>query len=444
MTSKEITKTLKVYNDQFPNMPTQTLARKFVKENPGLLTVETCRGRLRYLRNEHRGRNQSNVYKKNVGINSLKKNAPIVEDFWSSTYNEDSAILQYKGSKSIQSKEEAIEHFKIDTKIWDVKKYEVNSWDVTMLVKVKDTHVPKKVTNYQVKLHLVPKIGFFDLKEAKKELDKYILKRKKVKSPGKGVIVAGVTDLHIGSKSNKNKGLILTQDFNLNVVQESLLRAADRINNQKASKVYLAITGDLVETITGLNHINSWQGIHEDFYGGNAIILAYEIIEKCLLSKINNLEEIFFVSGNHDRLSSDRSVDEKGSVAQLVSYMCSRTYKTTWHPMLISRIIDNVNYIFTHYHLRFVKQNLGEIFWKYGVQGKYNLLVGGHKHTRETKKPLIINETILKDGINYRAVTLAPIFTGNFYSESNGWTSSAGIGIFKRYQNNIDHLDLSI
>jgi len=440
MNNKEISKFLKDYSENFPNMPTRTLAKKIENEANLGLTTENIRGRLRYLKGLH----PLNKKGYGNGATPLKSGKHSTTDEWSSSYDDESAVLQYKGSKSIQSKEDAIKHFNVDTKVWDVRKYEVNSWDVTMLVKTKDALVPKKVTNYQVKLFLTPKIGFFDLNQAKKDLSKYIVKRKKVKHKGEGVIVAGVTDLHIGSKSNSKKGLILTPDFDVDIVQESLLRAADRINEQKGSKVYLAITGDLVETITGLNHINSWQGIQEDFYGGNAIILAYEIIEKCLLSKINNLEEIFFVSGNHDRLTSDRKLDEKGSVAQLVSYMCSKTYKTIWHPMLISRIIDDVNYIFTHYHLRFVKQNLGEIFWKYGVQGKYNLLIGGHKHTREIKKPLIINETILKDGINYRAVTLAPIFTGNFYSESNGWTSSAGIGIFKKYQNNIDHLDLSI
>ena len=165
MTSKDITEKIKAYNLQFPNMPTRTLAQKFVTENPGCISLESCRGRLRYIRKEHRGSRFSSIYEKNAFSKSKKDNNVTLQDQWSSTYNEDSAVLQYKGSTSIQSKEEAIKHFKIDTKVWDVKKYEVNSWDVTMLVKVKDTHVPKKVTNYQVKLHLVPKIGFFDLEE---------------------------------------------------------------------------------------------------------------------------------------------------------------------------------------------------------------------------------------------------------------------------------------
>jgi hypothetical protein len=35
------------------------------------------------------------------------------------------------------------------------------------------------------------------------------------------------------------------------------------------------------------------------------------------------------------------------------------------------------------------------------------------------------------DQANYRSITVPPIFTGNFYSESSGWTSSSGITIIE-------------
>ena len=38
-------------------------------------------------------------------------------------------------------------------------------------------------------------------------------------------------------------------------------------------------------------------------YGGNVVIMAYEIIRK-FLSQINNLKEVYMVSGNHDRVTS--------------------------------------------------------------------------------------------------------------------------------------------
>ena len=56
------------------------------------------------------------------------------------------------------------------------------------------------------------------------------------------------------------------------------------------------------------------------------------------------------------------------------------------------------------------------------------------KKTFSKKKILFESfDVISYDTSDYRAITVPPLFTGNFYSESNGWNSSAG---FVRMKNN--------
>lgn len=54
--------------------------------------------------------------------------------------------MKYEGTQSLQSEEEAIEYFNVDTDKWEVDKFVVNSWDVNMK--------GGRKTNYQVKLWL--------------------------------------------------------------------------------------------------------------------------------------------------------------------------------------------------------------------------------------------------------------------------------------------------
>lgn len=106
--------------------------------------------------------------------------------------------IEYKGEKSIQSLEDAIEFFEIDTTIWQVQKWVANSWDVSM--KDKDGH-PTKKTNYQVKLWLVPSDS--SIHELKAELSRRIAP-KKIRKPlrkaknGSLMIEPCIFDHHFG------------------------------------------------------------------------------------------------------------------------------------------------------------------------------------------------------------------------------------------------------
>lgn len=283
------------------------------------------------------------------------------------------------------------------------------------------------------------KILKFSPTELKAELDKrkptnYKIKRN-YKTAKEGVFMLG--DFHLGAYVGD---LLNTPDFNFNRIAEMLQEVANKINSHKYKKVYLFMCGDFIESFSGLNHINSWKGLHKGAYGMKAVVLAHEVLSEHLYSKIVNFKYCGFISGNHDRISSAKDEDQEGQVAMMMEYLFAKDFASVnseWSPLLISKVIDDVSYVVTHGHLGISNKEISKIIFDYGVQGKYNVFAKAHKHTRETKKTFkkgLINykdvEYVTLDSSDYRAVTIPPLFTGNFYSESLGYTSTAGMSHF--------------
>lgn len=258
------------------------------------------------------------------------------------------------------------------------------------------------------------------------------------RTEGVGIGVYLLADFHMGAYVGK---LIKTPDFNFGIIEGYLQEVAKTINNNGHGKVYIGLLGDFIESFTGLNHRDSWKGLHKNAEGVKAIKLAHEILRKNIYKKINNIEWIGFVSGNHDRTSEKPEGDQFGGVAEMLQYLCQLEFdfESEWNPILISKEIDGINYILTHGHLGIAKTEIAQIVFQYGKQGVYNVFAKGHKHSREIKKTyekkIIFEkyETVGYDTADYRAVTVGPLFTGNFFSESNGWTSQAS---FMHFRNN--------
>lgn len=359
--------------------------------------------------------------------------------------SQDALNYTYEGGKSITSLEQAIKFFRVDLKEYKVEKFTVNSWDVTM----KMDGVPVKRTNYQVKVFL-SKIKDEE-KEFKKALDdmmEYLKLRPKLKVnkvTGCGEVLVSMADLHTGGKSNKSKGIINTKDFDLEILISRLDEAATLINSYGYKKVHVAILGDLIESLTGLNHINSWYSMEEDIVFGNAITVAYEIVSQ-FLSKINNLDSVYMVAGNHDRSTDRNDHDVTGTAAQLVAYMLKRDFNIKFHPFMIQVEIDNICYLLTHGHHGLIKKDLSKIFYEYGNPNKYNVLLSGHLHSGNGRKEIVVSEDSMIKSLNYRAITVQALFTGNFWSESTGFTNHAGLSIThaNHRKDNIHHYDLSL
>jgi predicted phosphodiesterase len=229
--------------------------------------------------------------------------------------------------------------------------------------------------------------------------------------------------------------LIRSDKFNIEVLVEYLSRTADIINSKGYKEVYVAMLGDFIESFTGLNHANSWKGLGKGMFGMNAVILCSEILVESFLGKINNLAWVGAVSGNHCRTTSDKEGDQKGEVGAMLHYLLSKTLTVPveYHPMILTKEVDGVYYVMTHGHLPISKRDPAKILFDYGKQGMFNVLLSGHTHSRKTTKTtrstqMIWNEAtvVAMDEVDYRVLVAPPMFTGNFFSESLGYSSSAG------------------
>lgn len=382
------------------------------------------------------------VYLKDNGFSEEpignEKGAPSDKD--SSTWDEKgtNAFCEINtASKVIDTLDKALKHSGVDLGTWEVDRHVFNSWGVTM--KGSDGN-PVHRTNYQVKIWFVKRIDHgIDWEETLKGVSKAIRSHKIKKVKGSGVGVVGAADFHFGAYIDD---LLRSDRFNITILADYLKTAAEIINAKGYSEVHVMLLGDFIESFTGLNHNNSWKGLGKGMFGMNSVILCYEILMEAFLSKINNLKGVYIVSGNHDRVTSGKEGDEKGEVAQLLAYMFQKDLKeqceVVYHPMLIGREIDGVFYVMTHGHLPIAQKEISKVLFDYGKQGMYNVFVQGHKHSRIVTKSTRKKhyewgdvKVVQLDEVDYRAITLPPLFTGNFYSESLGFSSSAGFSILE-------------
>lgn len=356
---------------------------------------------------------------------------------------ENGISLTYQGGKPLDTKEKAIAHFEIDTKENEVVSFECKSWTTTMKL---DNKYPIQVINYGVSLLL---------KKKPKELNfKYKAKPYKIKKKvGKGDLVLPLSDFHIGAYV---ADLIKTKDFNLDIICGYLEQIAEDVNNDRFKKVHLMLLGDFIESFTGLNHINSWKGLHKDSYGMGAVILAHEILSKHLYSKLHNLESVDFCSGNHDRVTSNNKEDTNGEVAKMLHYLFDKDFKdveSTYSDVIIRRKVNDIGYLATHGHLGLSKKDTGKIVQDYGfIDVNYHVVLQGHNHSRSVmkyfKKLIAKYEDMIvvqHDSLDYRKITVPPLFTGNPYSEGLGYTSTAGFTkLWRNKYGKLNHLDITI
>ena len=236
------------------------------------------------------------------------------------------------------------------------------------------------------------------------------------KTENKRPVNVFIADLHMGAKV---EWLHMTPDFSPEILRKRMMQIADRINEFNSPNVTLSVLGDLIESFTGLNHKNSWQQMEEGYYGARVV---KEIVELLLefISRINNVTQIFGIGGNHDRGDSDSHVDYKGEIAGIVFYILKmvlpKTIKVKFDFDMVSEEVDGIQYLIMHGHNKEVNQSAEKLILDYGKQGMYNLIMTGHLHSLKIKT----------EGLNHRQVVCPSVFSGNTYSERNGWISTPG------------------
>jgi 3',5'-cyclic AMP phosphodiesterase CpdA len=238
------------------------------------------------------------------------------------------------------------------------------------------------------------------------------------------------SDLHFGAYI---RDLIKTPDYDSDILLDGLLESVNDANMLKFNKTHVHINGDLIESFSGLNHINSWMSLDKNQVGANSIMLCCDLLEKALVN-IDNLGSIKIVAGNHDRLSKDNKEDVKGGAAELIAWgLKLKGFDVEFNSMVISHKVNEINHINLHGHLGISKQSTEYIILNYGIQGMYNLICEGHLHSiieKLSAKQRSVFKMVSDDSIDYRRMNLQSFFTGNYYSETLGYTTNAGYSIF--------------
>ena len=76
-------------------------------------------------------------------------------------------------------------------------------------------------------------------------------------------ISVNIADLHSGSKSERMK---ITENWSMEVMEQKLESAAILINSYNSPVVHLNFLGDLVETVSGVNHPDSWKLVQDGIF----------------------------------------------------------------------------------------------------------------------------------------------------------------------------------
>lgn len=251
-----------------------------------------------------------------------------------------------------------------------------------------------------------------------------------------------ISDLHVGSYID---GLIKTKDFSPSILIEYLEQTAIKVNRNNAKEVNIFCLGDLIESFTGLNHKNSWKGLQKGLIGAEVIKFTSRILHEKLFSKIKNLNKIYIVAGNHDRLTSDKDEDVDGGAADLIAYSLELMgYNVEFNSTVITAKIDDINYILLHGHKGISKKSTKDICWDYGQQGFFNVVLEGHLHSAIQKLSIANRKDfkLLKDDcIDNLRMTCRSYFTGNGYSEDLGYTSNAGFSVIRNNGKGLPDID---
>lgn len=222
-----------------------------------------------------------------------------------------------------------------------------------------------------------------------------------------------ITDMHMG---------LSMPHFNYEIAKQKLLKIAEDINSIGAKSVTISFLGDVMHTISGVNHANMWKTIEQGAWGANAITTPFEIL-MLFFSKVANLAKVTSVSGNHDRMHNDRNLEESNEGAKLLFYMIKTALNRsavevthTDHRTIHSD--GSLVFINLHGDQGLDKKSSEKIIWKYGDQSKFNFILEGHYHSRSIGKE--------DDGSNFRKMYCPAFCPTDGYAEGLGLDSTAG------------------
>jgi hypothetical protein len=238
-------------------------------------------------------------------------------------------------------------------------------------------------------------------------------------------ICVNITDLHGGSKAENMK---ITKDWSIEKLEEKLDRVARIANSYKAEKVHLNILGDLVETVSGINHPDSWKLVQDGHFGSKTIIETKNLLVR-FINKLNNVYSINGVGGNHDRLQASNKLADTGAT-DLIFEMIKERVKLTnspvevnYDPIILPLSREGFGEILIHGDKGLHKRSVEFLILHFAKNPKdFQFINAGHLHSFQVNK-----DDAQEKG---RRVVFPSIITGNYFSDIEiGKSDKSGFGI---------------
>jgi UDP-2,3-diacylglucosamine pyrophosphatase LpxH len=326
------------------------------------------------------------------------------------TFDTQNNTLTSSKSERIKNLDDLILLTNLDTDKWEVERHTVNSWEQNSVER-------GLVTLYQVKAFLrLRGLEAPDQTWTTKWLNALVkdipkLQPIKLGSNTNQPLVVVISDLHIGAIMQGDR---LIEDYNVNICVEKLEQIASYVNAKK-QPVYIVMLGDIIESFTGKNKQDTWKQI--ELHGAKAALTAFDVLWH-FLSSLHSLKGMYLIGGNHDRITDDKKDDNQSQVMELLYGMFKRmtTVNVEYDPLILTPMIDDIQYLFMHGDKLIKKKNAAEIVLDYGEQTLFNLLVSGHLHSR----------IVRQDKLRFRDITVPSIVTGSNYEMSKNWNSLSG------------------
>jgi hypothetical protein len=221
-----------------------------------------------------------------------------------------------------------------------------------------------------------------------------------------------IPDMHIG----------MAQDnYSYDVVREKLDEIAAEAINYSYNRAHIYFMGDIIHSVSGLNHKDSWKNMAQGTSGAEAIIKPFELLAE-FIAEVPYVSSINVVGGNHDRLASNKAEENTGEGAKLVSYMLSVIYpdiEMTFDPgMVVNSADENMNVIIMHGDYPIDKAPAQAVAWEYGSTDKFNYILTAHMHSRRMDPK--------NDGLKFRKEALPGFCPADDYSKTVAHPSMPG------------------
>jgi hypothetical protein len=231
-----------------------------------------------------------------------------------------------------------------------------------------------------------------------------------------------IPDMHIG---------LVQSNYDLAIVRKQLeyiLKFIPSVDDN----VHVHFMGDIIHSVSGLNHKNSWKNMDPQVTGAEAIIQPYKLLVE-FLGAIKGLQTVNIVGGNHDRMSSSHDEENTGEGAKLIAFMLKETLNTVNVNFNSYRTIDdtdpNITVILLHGDKPVDRESGQSIAWTHGNPKKFNYIMTAHMHSRKQNPK--------DDGLNFRKEALPAFCPMDTYSQTVAHGSLPGVKMLLTGENKL-------